>query len=419
MQSAEKRPLNVCVVCTYDIAEDGGVKHHAFAVANALRRRGDKVSVVGPSTRALHEPDVYGFGGVMNFQANGSGNAFGILVNPFKLRRFFAEHRFDVIHVHEPLNPAMGYWASWLAPRTPHVATFHAFGERETLSLKLARAAIAPFVRPFYQRGIAVSEPAQTWAAPSWKRPLTIVPNGVSIKQFRPASRPHRDDGPLRLLFVGKLIDPRKGFRYLTEAYARLRARGVAVELDVVGDGGTGDGLPDLPGLAYHGSVPLARLVEMYRDCDVFVAPSTGQESFGLVLLEAMATARPIICSAIEGYKQVADAHGARRVPPRDSLAIEHAILELAGDPLLRWRMGVWNKNRAETFDWDHIAQRVRDEYVTAIDMVRRDARVLPATGTAPILPPAPTLALPEPMPSVVDTAPDEAMVGSRQAGSA
>lgn len=414
MQSADKRPLNVCVVCTYDIAEDGGVKHHAFSVAHALRRRGDNVSVIGPSTRPLNEPDVHGFGGVMNFQANGSGNAFGILVNPFKLRRFFAEKQFDVIHVHEPLNPAIGYWASWLAPRTPHVATFHAYGEREALGLKIARAFAAPAVRPFYQRSIAVSEPARRWAEPSWKRPLTIVPNGVSIKQFRPDARPHREEGPLRLLFVGKLIDPRKGFSYLTEAYARLRARGVAVELDVVGDGGTGDGLPDLPGLAYHGSVPLARLAEMYRDCDVFVAPSTGQESFGLVLLEAMATARPIVCSAIEGYKQVADQHGARLVPPRDPLAIERAIVELAGDPLLRWRMGVWNRNRAETFDWDHIAQRVRDEYLMAIDMVRRGAYVLPATGATPMLPPAPVLSEADDTASAAGE-----MAASRQAGSA
>src|SRR5262245_61079385 len=130
MESANRRPLNVCIVVTYDIAEDGGVKHHAFSVANALRRRGDRVSIVGPATRHITDPDVHGFGGVVNFQANGSGNAFGIFVNPFRLRTFFAQKRFDVIHVHEPLNPALGYWAAWMAPRTAHVATFHAFGER-------------------------------------------------------------------------------------------------------------------------------------------------------------------------------------------------------------------------------------------------------------------------------------------------
>jgi phosphatidylinositol alpha-mannosyltransferase len=410
MQSATMRPLNVCIMCTYDIAEEGGVKHHAFAVAKALRRRGDSVSIVGPSTRPMSEPDVHGFGGVVNFQANGSGNAFGIFVNPLKLRRFFAEKKFDVIHVHEPLNPAIGYWAAWLAPRTPHVATFHAFGEKEALGLKIARAVMAPLVRPFYQRAIAVSEPARRWAQPSWKDPIEIIPNGVSLKNFRPDARPHRaEGGPLRLLFVGKLIDPRKGFRYLAEAYARLRARRVPVELDVVGDRGNGLGLPEHPGITYHGSVPLAKLSEMYRACDVFVAPSTGQESFGLVLLEAMATARPIVCSAIEGYRQVADEQGARLVPPRDPEAIERAIVDLAEDPLLRWRMGVWNRNRAEAFDWEHVAQRVRDEYLLAI-AARRGAQLLPAVRPAPESAPLPAL------PIVSDEA---AELASRQAGSA
>lgn len=366
MQSGN-RPLNVCVLVTYDIAEDGGVKHHAFAIAQALRRRGDNVSIFGPSTRPMTDPGVYGIGGVVNIQANGSGNAFGIFCSPFKIRRFFREKQFDVIHVHEPLNPTLAYWAAWLAPRTPHVATFHAFGEKESLSLKLARGFMAPLVRPFYQRAIAVSEPARRWAAPSWKNPIAIIPNGVSVRSFRPDARPPQGDGPLRLLFVGKLTDPRKGFRYAVEAFARLRARGMAVVLDVVGDRGDSTGLPDMPGLTYHGSLPLQGLVDRYRACDVFVAPSTGQESFGLVLLEAMATARPIVCSAIEGYKQVADEHGARLVPPCDPVAIEQAIVELAADPLLRWRMGVWNRNRAESYDWEHIAARVREQYLEAI----------------------------------------------------
>jgi len=411
MQSAGTRPLHVCIVCTYDIAEDGGVKHHAFAVANALRRRGDVVSVVGPSTRPMTEPGVHGFGGVVNFQANGSGNAFGIFVNPWKLRKFFAQNQFDVIHVHEPLNPSMGYWATWMAPRTPHVATFHAFGEKESLALKIARGIWAPLVRPFYQRSIAVSEPARRWAEPSWGRELQIIPNGVSIKNFRPDARPHRDDGPLRLLFVGKLVDPRKGFRYLVEAYQRLRARGVAVELDVVGDGGDGNDLPQLPGLVYHGSVSLQRLAEMYRSCDVFVAPSTGQESFGLVLLEAMATARPIICSAIAGYQQVVDEHGARLVPPRDPGAIEEAVVALAADPTLRWRMGVWNRNRAESFDWEHVAARVREEYVESIEMKLGARRPI----SLPI-PTSPAALLPAPASGAADSSSD---ITRRQAGNA
>jgi phosphatidylinositol alpha-mannosyltransferase len=178
------------------------------------------------------------------------------------------------------------------------------------------------------------------------------------------------------------------------------------VTLDVVGDK-NGAALPDLPGLTYHGSLALAGLVERYRGCDVFVAPSTGQESFGLVLLEAMATARPIVASAIEGYKKVVDEHGARLVTPRDPEAIEQAIVDLAGDPMLRRRMGTWNRNRAEAYDWEHIATRVREEYLEAIAMAEHRPLVVPRPAT-----PQPLVV---PLPVAGDA--DAAELARRQAG--
>src|SRR5262249_44683727 len=173
----------------------------------------------------------------------------------------------------------------------------------------------------------------------------------------------------------------------------------------VVGDAGDGSAFPQMPGLVYHGSLPLPKLAEMYRNCDVFVAPSTGQESFGMVLLEAMATARPIVCSAIAGSPQAADEHAARLVPRRDPGALEAAILSLA-DPTVRWRMGVWNRHRAESFDWEHVTSRVREEYLESIEMklgVRKPIS-LPIRPVTPALLPA-------------NGGGDGAEVGRRQAG--
>jgi phosphatidyl-myo-inositol alpha-mannosyltransferase len=378
-----KRPLNVCIVATYNLDEAGGVKHHAFAVAEALRRRGDRVTVVGPSATMTVTPELRTFGGIVNVQANGCDVSMSIFCSPLSVRRFFAENSFDVIHVHEPLNPMLGLWSGWLAPRTPHVATFHAFGDRETWSLRMARALLAPTVRPYYQRAFAVSEPAWRWAVRSWKTPIQIIPNGVAVSRFIAGTQPDPSSPFLRLLFVGKLTDPRKGLSYLLDAYRRLRARRTPVTLDVVGDRG-GQAFPDLPGVTYHGSVTLRQLVERYRACDVFVAPATGQESFGMILLEAMATARPIVCSSIEGYRQVVDGEGALLVPPLDAPALERAILQLAADPVLRWRMGVHNRHRAEAFDWSHIAQATRDEYCIAIEMRQRgeEAMEVPRVGS-------------------------------------
>ncbi len=265
------------------------------------------------------------------------------------------------------MNPNLGYWAAWLAPDTPHVATFHAFGEEEPIQLRMARALVAPLVRPFFQRAFAVSEPARRWAASSWKRPLGIIPNGVAMNEF-PRREKSQRPGPVKLLFVGRLDQERKGFQFLLEAFGRLTARGVPVSLDVVGHRGRDGYAPSMPGVTYHGQVARDALVARYRGADVFVVPSTGQESFGIVLLEAMATSRAIICSSIEGYRQVVDARGALFVPPRDVDALEHAITRLVAAPEVREEMrSAWNRLRAQAYDWEQVAGRVREEYVSAI----------------------------------------------------
>jgi phosphatidylinositol alpha-mannosyltransferase len=292
-------PLSVAIVTTYDVAHEGGVKQNAFAVAEVLRRRGDQVTIIAPASRAVDEPDLHAVGGIVRIHANGSDNDLSIFTDPFDLRRLFAARRFDLIQVHEPLNPSLGWWAAWLAPSTPHVATFHAYGEREPRALGLARRLLTPLIRPYYQRAFAVSEAARSWAGPSWGASLSIIPNGVDLDAFHPGDLPPAD--ALRLLFVGRLDQERKGFAHLHEAFLRLRARGVAVTLDVVGERGAAIA-PAGPGIIYHGAVPATDLAARYRACDVFVAPSTGQESFGIVLLEAMASGRPIIASDISGY---------------------------------------------------------------------------------------------------------------------
>jgi phosphatidylinositol alpha-mannosyltransferase len=174
--------------------------------------------------------------------------------------------------------------------------------------------------------------------------------------------------GPTRLLFVGRIADRRKGARFLFEAYRGLVARGLSVTLDVVGDLGSGEPPPALPGLRFHGVVDPTRLTELYRECDVFVAPSTGQESFGIVLLEAMSSGKPVVCSDIDGYREVARGTTAVLVPPRDASALERALAQIVQlDRPTREAMGAKNREVAEAFEWDQIAKRVRGEYLGAI----------------------------------------------------
>lgn len=360
------------MMVTYDLASPcGGVKHHAQQLAHALRRRGDQVTLVGPASGPIHDPHTKTFSGVVNVPANGSDNMLGIFVRPWQIATYFRNNTFDVIHIHEPSQPSLSYWSVWATRKVPHVATFHAYAENDSKKFTFARKLWAPTIFPFFQRAIAVSEPAAKYARVTWKRPLSIIPNGVPTDIFTPA--PVRligedTNAPVRLFFVGRLGDRRKGARYLFEAYAALVERGLNVTLDVAGELGQHAPPPALPGLRYHGAVGFDRLVQLYRECDVFVAPSTGQESFGIVLLEAMASAKPVVCSDIDGYRQVAIPEGAHLVPPADAAALADRLAQVVAlDSVTRRRQGEVNRRAALRYDWDHLADRVRDEYVAAI----------------------------------------------------
>lgn len=352
------------MVVTYDFARPGGVKHHAVQLASALRDLGDEVTLVAPSSAATG--DAITFDGIVNIPANGSDNQLGVLVSPAKVARYFAEHSFDVVHIHEPLQPALSYWSVWSTRSTPHVATFHAYAEHEPRSLTWARQLSGATIFPWFQRAIAVSPSAARYAAAAWSQPLSVIPNGISLADF--AGDAPRAPGPFRLLFVGRVADERKGARYVIDAFRTLRERGVAVELDVVGDVGALT-LPDVPGMRVHGTVDRETLIELYRQCDAFVSPATGQESFGIVLLEAMASGKPVICSDIDGYRDVVRGSRVHLVPPRDVEALARAIDGVvATSPELRAHEGAANRLHVERFDWVHVARHVRATYLEAID---------------------------------------------------
>jgi phosphatidyl-myo-inositol alpha-mannosyltransferase len=361
----------VCLVVPYDLADEGGVKRHAEHLSKSLRQKGDEVTIVGPLRQGKAGDHARGFGGVVNIPANGAANYMALLTPPWSVRRFFLDGDFDVVHVHEPLVPLLAYYALWFSPRAIHVCTFHMYAETETALSLRARRAVGRRIFPRFARAIAVSQPAAAYAAQAWTRTVAVIPNGVPSRTFRPVEAstlpPPRS---LRLLFVGNWRDGRKGLPVLLQGFAQLRARGLPLLLDVVGQGGAET--PSVPGVTFHGKVAAeTELVLHYQRCDVFVSPALGQESFGIVLLEAMACGKPVVCSDIPGYRQVVDPDGACLVPPSNPEALVEAIVSLWGDPARRQAMGEANRRRAETFEWDLIATRVRGEYEAALRVPR------------------------------------------------
>ncbi|GAC1342694.1 MAG: glycosyltransferase family 4 protein [Myxococcales bacterium] len=360
--------MRICQVSPYDFAVNGGVNKHIAYLAEGLRALGDEVEVVGPHSGGPQTLDNFtGFGGVVSIQANGSDNRLSIFTNPFAVWRYLRSREFDVVHIHEPLTPMLPYYALWTAGAAARVATFHRYTEHEGWATRIARRALTPVLRGFH-RGIAVSDAAARYARVAWDRDLSIVPNGVDARYFSPSNafEPERR-GKLRLLFVGQWTDARKGLPVLLEAVRGLRARGVDVTLEVCGQGDKRVPAPLIDGVNFHGRVSEAELRRQLRACDVLVAPSTGQESFGIVLLEGMAVGKPVVCSDIEGYRQVASADGAILPPPHDAAALAVALHQLAQDPARRRAMGHHNRAEALRYDWHLLATQLRGEYQAAL----------------------------------------------------
>jgi phosphatidylinositol alpha-mannosyltransferase len=371
-------PLRVCLVVPYDLyPEAGGVKQHALHLMAGLQRLGDSVCLIGPTSGPLTTPGVHGFEGVVNIRGNGSDNRMALFCSPRKLRAFFAANRFDVIHMHEPEVPLLTYWTTFMQRHVAKVATFHAFAEQPAKLAHLSRRLVGKLLYRSFHQGMAVSVGASRLAASGWTRPLEIVPNGVDHRLFHPTQRTAQDQTeiciqrPLRLLFVGGLGDARKGARYILAAFAQLRAKNVPVTLDMVGNLRGFGPLPELAGLRHHANVSTQALAQLYRQSDALVAPATGQESFGIILLEAMASAKPIIATHIEGYRNVLDAtgtQGALMVPPKDSAALAVAIEQLiAMGAHARKAMGDHNLAQIGPYTWDSVTARVRVVYTQAI----------------------------------------------------
>jgi phosphatidylinositol alpha-mannosyltransferase len=368
----------VCIVAPYDLAtRGGGVKHHILGLASALRAGGDSVTILGPASHPVRDEGIVTTGGIVSLQSNGSANELPLFASPFETLRFFQSTAFDVIHVHEPAIPSLAYWATWLTPRIPKLCTFHAYADRPPLPLRVGQKLFGAVQYPFYARGLAVSHAAAEYAARAWSRPLAIVPNGVDTELFSPPEA-EPEQGATRLLFVGRLGDTRKGWNVMLDAYQRLLASGANVTLDVVGDPSGVPALPALPGLRAHGSLPLSDLIERYRACDLFVAPSLSQESFGIVLLEAMATGRAIVCSDIRGYREVAEPGGAAFVRPNDPELLAAAIASLAADPARRAAMRAFNATSVWVYRWPALAEQVREHYLAAIASTGRRGRAQP-----------------------------------------
>jgi phosphatidylinositol alpha-mannosyltransferase len=255
----------------------------------------------------------------------------------------------------------------------PHVATFHAFGGF-SLSYWLGRPIGELYMRKLDAR-IAVSSAAGHFISTYFPGEYRIIPNGVDV-DFYASARPLPEfrDGKVNILFVGRL-EPRKGAMYLLEAYAALKERYPETRLIVIGLGPLLGRLRravqsrHLADVFFAGRVSDAEKARFYKTADIFCAPSTGRESFGIVLLEAMAAGCAVVASDIHGYKRVVQRNvSGLLVEPRDPGAICTALARLIDDPALREGLGAAGAQRATEFDWAHVTTQLVEVYEEVLD---------------------------------------------------
>lgn len=351
-------PLKVLLATPYDLAVPGGANRQPFGLLAALDPGEVEARLVGPSSGApaVQDPRVIPLGAVARLPLNGAASRITLDLGTLpSLRRLVAEFDPDVVHVQEPVVPLPGAALLWIGPRRAlRVGTFHTFSERS-----LGYLAAWPWVRAIWSRlhvRVAVSEAAREFATRYHRADFRIIPNAVDIPEA--ASPPQRSEGPLRVLFVGRLAEPRKGFGHLLGALRRLQESApgrLAVTAVGRGEAAWLEAAAGLP-VRFAGEVDDAGLAAAYAAADLVVVPSQGGESFGLVPLEAMAHQRPVLATRIAGYEAWMEG-AARLVPPADEPALAEALGALAGDFEARRDLAARGARRARDHAWSTLAE--------------------------------------------------------------
>jgi len=363
-------PLSIGIVSPYGYPHPGGVNEHVRFTYEAMTRMGHDVWIITSKYGRERESEghVIRLGTGWAAPTNGSiGRVTLGLRFKRQVREVLERRRFDILHFHEPLVPFLS--PTMLdASETVNIGTFHAFGGFSP-SYWIGRR-FAGWLADKLDGRIAVSGAAMHFINRYFPGDYRIIPNGVDLERFTGA-QPYEElrDGTLNILFVGR-FEERKGLIHLLKAYHRLRKRKVDARLLVIGDGPKRReyrrfvGLRGIRDVEWLGRVSDDEKVRYFASADIFCAPNTGQESFGIVLLEAMAAGVPIVASDIHGFKRVVERNvQGILVEPKNHRALAAALYALGRDPELRHQMGDAGRVKAPDYSWDRVTERIVDFY--------------------------------------------------------
>jgi phosphatidylinositol alpha-mannosyltransferase len=378
--------MKIALVSPYDFAHPGGVVSHISCMEQQFTRLGHDVKIIAPASKAVYTlgDRFIRIGTPRPIPVSGSVARITMSIRlESQIKEVFEREKFDICHLHEPLMPTLCTTVLRLK-RTPMVGTFHASGGKPWYTM------FSPIMKFYLDRWfkkldgrIAVSKVALDYVNTYFPAEYTIIPNGIDTHHFNSNVMPFDTftDGKINILFVGRM-EKRKGFDYLWKAYRTVKQEVPDCRLIAVGPGvrlrnkyekrirkaGVSD-------VVFTGYAAYSDLPRYYKTADIVCFPNTGWESFGVVLLEAMSTGKPVIASAIAGFTPVlTDGVEGIFVPPRDENRLAEALMMLIKDKQLREQMGERGKPRALQYDWSLIAKKVLDFYADTLNKIKRTA---------------------------------------------
>jgi len=371
------RPLRVGIVCPYSFDVPGGVQFHVRDLAEALIDRGHSVSVLAPADEDTPIPPyMTSAGRAVPVRYNGSVArlAFGP-ITAAKVRRWLEAGQFDVLHLHEPATPSLSMLALWIADG-PVVATFHSSLVRSR-SLQIAYPLVRQSLEKIGAR-IAVSEDARRTLVEHLGGDAVVIPNGVFVDAFDGVPTDPRWAGTPEaptVVFLGRLDEPRKGLPVLLEAVPEVRRAFPGVRILVAGRGDTGPAEvrellgDDADAVEFLGGISDEEKARLLASADVYCAPQTGGESFGIVLVEAMSAGTAVLASDLGAFRRVLD-DGAAGVLFRtgDSADLARALVGLLGDPGERDRVAAAGRAAVGRYDWSTVTHQVLTVYEMAVE---------------------------------------------------
>lgn len=366
--------MRIGIACPYSWDVPGGVGVHIRDLAEELLRRGHDVGVVAPSEAKSPIPDyLTPTGSAISIPYNGSiaRLAFGPRVNR-EVRAWLRGGGFDVVHVHEPFVPSVSMLAL-MSAECPVVSTFHTAMDRSR-----AFEVFTPVLRPVLEKiqaRIAVSQEARRTAVQYLGGDAFVIPNGVYTRQFVEAARDGRFTGtPDRptLGFLGRIDEPRKGLPVVARAFPAVREALPGVRLFVAGRGDIDEARrlfgPHAEAVEFLGGVSDADKAALLSSVDVYLAPNTGGESFGIILVEAMSAGSFVVASDIPAFRAVLG-NGAfgSQFANEDPDGLAAAVVEAIADPPKRASVTASAQEEAGRYDWHTVASQIYAVYETAV----------------------------------------------------